>query len=179
MATLDQSLYGRHKKTVAVWLEHLRSGALDEAKETSLHGEFLHDVFGDILGYATFGRARDGQWELGAEKSVVSGGSADGAIGFFSKSHSRVVAPIDLGSDAFVLEVKKRRPKKGAALSPAGLKALRDLFEAEAPKIVEKRARILDLERTIAAAVHEAYGLTAEDLELLRATQPPRMPPGW
>ena len=36
-----------------------------------------------------------------------------------------------------------------------------------------------DLERTIAAAVHEAYGLTAEDLELLRATQPPRMPPGW
>jgi len=36
-----------------------------------------------------------------------------------------------------------------------------------------------DLERTIAAAVHEAYGLTAEDLELLRSTQPPRMPPGW
>jgi hypothetical protein len=85
----------------------------------------------------------------------------------------------NLGSDAFVHEVKKRRPKKGAALSPAGLKALRDLFEAETPKIVEKRARILDLERTIAAAVHEAYGLTAEDLELLRATQPPRMPPGW
>jgi hypothetical protein len=45
MDTLDQSLYGRHKKTVAVWLEHLRSGALDEAKETSLHGEFRHDVF--------------------------------------------------------------------------------------------------------------------------------------
>ena len=85
----------------------------------------------------------------------------------------------NLGSDAFVHEVKKRRPKKGVALSPAGLKALRALFEAEAPKIVEKRARILDLERTIAAAVHEAYGLTAEDLELLRATQPPRMPPGW
>jgi len=85
----------------------------------------------------------------------------------------------NLGSDAFVLEVKKRRPKKGAALSPAGLKALRDLFEAEATKIVEKRTRILDLERTIAAAVHQAYGLTAEDVELLRATQPPRMPPGW
>jgi hypothetical protein len=85
----------------------------------------------------------------------------------------------NLGSDAFVHEVKKRRPKKGAALSPAGLKTLRDLFEAEAPKIVEKRARILGFERTIAAAVHEAYGLTVEDLELLRSTQPPRMPPGW
>jgi hypothetical protein len=85
----------------------------------------------------------------------------------------------NLGSDAFVHEVKKRRPKKGAPLSPAGLKALRALFEAEAPGIIEKRARILELERTIATAVHEAYGLTAEDLELLRATQPPRMPQGW
>ncbi|MGB8294753.1 MAG: N-6 DNA methylase [Polyangia bacterium] len=109
MDTLDQSLYGRHKKTVAVWLEHLRSGALDEAKETSLHGEFLHDVFGDILGYATFGRARDGQWELGAEKSVVSGGSADGAIGFFSKGHSRVVAPIELKGATQFLEHAKGR----------------------------------------------------------------------
>ena len=85
----------------------------------------------------------------------------------------------NLGSDAFVHEVKKRRPKKGAALSPAGLKGLRALFETEVPGIVEKRAQILGLERTIAAAVHEAYGLAADDLELLRATQPPRMPPGW
>ena len=85
----------------------------------------------------------------------------------------------NLGSDAFVHEVKKRRPKKGAPLSPAGLKALRALFEAEAPGIIEKRGRILGLERTIASAVHEAYGLTAEDLDLLRATQPPRMPQGW
>ena len=85
----------------------------------------------------------------------------------------------NLGSDDFVHEVKKRRPKKGAPLSPAGLKALRSLFEAEAPGIVEKRTRILELERTIATAVHEAYGLTTEDLELLRATQPPRMLPGW
>ena len=109
MATLDQSLYGRHQKTIAVWLEQLRSGALDEAKETSLHGEFLHDVFGDIFGYATFGRARDGQWELGAEKSVVSGGSADGAIGFFSKGHSRVVAPIELKGATQFLEHAKGR----------------------------------------------------------------------
>jgi type I restriction-modification system DNA methylase subunit len=109
MAMLDQSLFGRHKQTVGVWLEHLRSGALDEAKEVSLHGEFLHDVFGDILGYTTFGRAQDGKWELGAEKSVVSGGSADGAIGFFSKGHSRVVAPIELKGATQFLEHAKGR----------------------------------------------------------------------
>lgn len=84
-----------------------------------------------------------------------------------------------LGSDPFVQEVKKRRSKKGPSLSPAGLKALRALFDAEAPGILEKRAKILEIERTIAAAVHAAYGLTDADLALLRATAPPRMPPGW
>ncbi|HVI02330.1 MAG TPA: hypothetical protein VM869_26640 [Enhygromyxa sp.] len=40
-------------------------------------------------------------------------------------------------------------------------------------------ARILDLERAIAEAVHTAYGLDDSDLALMRATAPPRMPPGW
>ena len=37
----------------------------------------------------------------------------------------------------------------------------------------------LELERAIADAVHAAYGLDAADLALMRATAPPRMPPGW
>ena len=81
--------------------------------------------------------------------------------------------------DDFVLEVKKRRPKKGAKLSPAGLKALRQLFDTEAAFIREKRVQIAAHERTLAQAIHMAYGLTAEDLELLRATAPPRMPSAW
>ncbi len=84
-----------------------------------------------------------------------------------------------LDSEAFVQNVRKRRPKKGSPLTPAGLKALRGLYEAEVPSILEKRARILQLERALASAVHEAYGLTAEDLALMRETQPPRVPPGW
>ena len=35
---------------------------------------------------------------------MVSGGSADGAIGFFSKGHSRVVAPIELKGATQFLE---------------------------------------------------------------------------
>jgi hypothetical protein len=83
-----------------------------------------------------------------------------------------------LDSDAFVREVKKRRPK-GSTLSPVALKALRTLFETAVPPILEKRAVILAHEREIASAVHEAYGLTPADLKLLRETAPPRMPPGW
>lgn len=64
-------------------------------------------------------------------------------------------------------------------LSPSALAELRKLFETEAPPLLAKRARILDLEREIAAAVHAAYGLDVADLALLRETAPPRMPPGW
>ena len=83
-----------------------------------------------------------------------------------------------LDSEDFVREVKTRRPK-GSHLSPPALKALRELYESEVPKILERRATILGHERTIAAAVHDAYGLTPDDLKLLRETAPPRMPPGW
>jgi hypothetical protein len=84
-----------------------------------------------------------------------------------------------LGSDAFVREVVKRRPKSAGRLTAAGLKELRAFYDAEAPAVVGKRAHILTLEREIAKAVHAAWGLTDADLSLLRQTAPPRMPPGW
>ena len=83
-----------------------------------------------------------------------------------------------LGSDDFVREVKKRRDKTAPALSVAALKALRALHDSEVPAVQEKRAQLLQHEHTLATAVHAAYQLTEEDLSLLRATQPPRMPPG-
>lgn len=109
IATLDPSIFRKHKKTVAVWLDHLRSGALDDTKEVSLHGGFLERIFGDVLGYTTMALAKDGQWELVAEKTVLSGGSADGAIGFFAKGKSRVVAPIELKGASQFLEHAKGR----------------------------------------------------------------------
>ena len=81
-----------------------------------------------------------------------------------------------LDSESFVREVRKRRK---APLTAAGLKQLRALFEAEAAPIAARRAQILGWERQIAAQVHAAWGLTGADLQLLRETQPPRMPPGW
>lgn len=106
---LDRSLFRKHEKTVGVWLEHLRSGALDEANEVQLHGGFLERIFGDVLGYSTWALAKDGAWELAAEKRVLSGGSADGALGFFStvKGQSKVVAPIELKGASVFLEHAK------------------------------------------------------------------------
>lgn len=111
IATLDPALFQRHEKTIGVWLDHLRSGALDETKETSLHGGFLERIFGDVLGYRTMATAHEGRWELVAERTMRSGGSADGAIGFFEKGrdNDRVVAPIELKGASQFLEHARGR----------------------------------------------------------------------
>lgn len=104
--SIDAALFRAHQKTLGIWLAHLQSGALDAASEVELHGGFLERIFGDVLGYATFAQAKDGVWELAAERKVLSGGSADGALGFFSKDkrQARVIAPIELKGAATLLE---------------------------------------------------------------------------
>ena len=64
IATLPPGLFQQHEPSLATWLNHLRCGALDETKESSLHGTFLERIFGDILGYRTIGRS--GQWVVGS-----------------------------------------------------------------------------------------------------------------
>ncbi|MEZ4296978.1 MAG: Eco57I restriction-modification methylase domain-containing protein [Polyangiaceae bacterium] len=80
------------------WVLALRAGKLDRAKEVSLHGDFLGDVFGRALGYQTLTTSGSGSWELSAERSMGGGGkSADGALGFFGHgSPDVVIAPIEL-----------------------------------------------------------------------------------
>ncbi|MBX7191312.1 MAG: hypothetical protein K1X94_04615 [Sandaracinaceae bacterium] len=105
---LPTGLFDKHRATIAPWLEHLKSGALDDTKEVSLHAGFLERVFGDVLGYRTMAKASGGAWDLVAEKSLL-GGSADGALGFFRHGESRVVAPIELKGAAQYLDHAKGR----------------------------------------------------------------------
>lgn len=96
---------GLHQK-VQPWIATLESGTLDEVKETSLHGDFLRDVFQDILGYRSVIQGGGQSWQIHAEQTISDGGgSADGALGFFTategkkgkvKLQGRVVAPIEL-----------------------------------------------------------------------------------
>lgn len=109
VAALPTGLVERHRPTLRPWLEHLRSGRLDDTKEVSLHGGFLERIFGDLLGYTTMARAVEGRWELTAEKTTFAGGSADGAIGEFTGRTQRVIAPIELKGAAQFLERAKGR----------------------------------------------------------------------
>ncbi|AFY59272.1 Eco57I restriction-modification methylase domain-containing protein [Synechococcus sp. PCC 6312] len=88
------------------WIDVLQSGTLDEIKETSLHGSFLADIFQAILGYRSVIAGGGQAWEIHAEQTISDGGgSADGALGFFTatvqakggvKLSGRVIAPIEL-----------------------------------------------------------------------------------
>ena len=81
-----------------------------------------------------------------------------------------------LDEATFVDEVVKRQGDKKRKLSPTALRQVRALFQTEAPPVQERRVEIARLERALAAEVHAAYGLTAEDEALMWETAPPRMP---
>jgi type I restriction-modification system DNA methylase subunit len=88
------------------WIETDRNGTLAKISEVQLHGEFLGDIFRDVLGYGTVTQSQGKTWELYAEASITDkGGRADAALGMFSavkggkgnvKLEGRIVAPIEL-----------------------------------------------------------------------------------
>jgi hypothetical protein len=81
-----------------------------------------------------------------------------------------------LDSDTFVAEVRKRRPKTAGALTPAALKALRAGYAEQAGPVQQLQTEAATLERRLADLVNTAYGLTPEEIAVLWATAPPRMP---
>ncbi|MBS9388011.1 MAG: Eco57I restriction-modification methylase domain-containing protein [Dolichospermum sp. WA123] len=95
----------RHK-IIKKWIEALNSGTLNQVKEVSLHGDFLKDIFQDVLGYSSIIAGGGKVWEIHAEQTIADGGgSADAAVGFFTatennkgkvKLQGKVVAPIEL-----------------------------------------------------------------------------------
>jgi type I restriction-modification system DNA methylase subunit len=82
-----------------------------------------------------------------------------------------------LSRDEFLAEVGKRRRAAGK-LKPSDLKYLREVYDEHAVPINERRARALLMERRLAGLVNRAYGLTADEVDLLWTTAPPRMPVG-
>lgn len=103
--TFPADLAGRHQK-ILQWIAALKTGTLNQVKEVSLHGDFLKDTFQEVLGYRSVIQGGGKSWELHAEQAISDGGgSADGALGFFTavegkkgkvKLRGRVVAPIEL-----------------------------------------------------------------------------------
>jgi hypothetical protein len=104
--SFPQDMEVRRQK-LGTWIAALKTGTLDEVKEVSLHGSFINDIFQDVLGYRSVIQGAGKAWEINAEQTISDGGgSADGAIGFFTAADNpkgkavslqgKVIAPIEL-----------------------------------------------------------------------------------
>ncbi len=81
-----------------------------------------------------------------------------------------------LSGEAFVAEVRKRRPKGAPRLSPATITELIATHAHYAQPLQRRAAEIRDLERRLSDLVNQAYRLSDDDIEILWRTAPPRMP---
>jgi len=78
------------------WINLEKEGHLNKKKETQLDANFLHEVFGDALGYAPSTKSPE-VWQLERNYSISDVGTADGALGNFKPGDlSDVVAVIEL-----------------------------------------------------------------------------------
>lgn len=88
----------------------------------------------------------------------------------------KLLIPEALDADAFVAEVRKRRPSGRRSVTPAELRRLREAFEESAGRLRALTLTAAGHERTISDDVMVAYGLTAEEQALVWNTAPPRTP---
>ncbi|WP_254174179.1 Eco57I restriction-modification methylase domain-containing protein [Planktothrix pseudagardhii] len=120
--TFPDDLLDRHE-ILQRWINTLKAGTLEKVKETSLQGDFLKDIFQDILGYRSVISGEGKTWEIHAEQTISDGGGfADGALGLFTaiegkggkvKLQGKIIAPIELKSAKDDLD----RPAPGRKLS--------------------------------------------------------------
>ena len=81
-----------------------------------------------------------------------------------------------LDEHTFVEEVRKHRAKTTGKLSPAALKDLQSGYAEQITPIQQYRTEAMVLERKLSDLINAAYSLTPEEIALLWATAPPRMP---
>ncbi len=92
--TLPESVLERRPK-LEKWAEIIATGSVDAHKEVEILGDFLNDVFCELLGYT---RAVDnpGRYTVSREKHVQANGKfADAVLGEFGAEAKRYVAAVE------------------------------------------------------------------------------------
>lgn len=75
------------------WGKTIRDRSIETQKETALHGNFKQRIICDVLGYQDFNDS--GQWTVDVE-AQIGAGSVDLALGQFTKTERRIIAPFEL-----------------------------------------------------------------------------------
>jgi hypothetical protein len=88
----------------------------------------------------------------------------------------RLENPTELDMQAFLEEVRKRRPKTAKRLTPSALRAIQAGYTEQMVPLQQRKTESATLERRISELINAAYGLTPEEVALLWETAPARMP---
>jgi len=98
------------KKAILLnWKKLIQSGAIRKAGEISIHGEFLIDIFSNVLGYKRIAES-PAEWNLWHEKKTqLDASKADGALGFFSDKEQDIRVIIELKGAGTDLDAKQQR----------------------------------------------------------------------
>ncbi len=108
------------QRILSNWERTIKTQTLKGAGETPVHGDFLIDIFSNVLGYKRMAEHPEG-WNLTPEKKTeLDATKADGTLGFFTKETSDVRALIELKSaDADVDAKQHRKQDKRSAVEQA------------------------------------------------------------
>ncbi len=100
----------QHKKTVLTnWKLAVESTTLKNAGEVAIHGDFLIDIFCQVLGYKRQ-IEHPAEWNLTHEqKTKTDATKADGALGFFTSTYQDIRAVIELKDIRTDLDAKQHR----------------------------------------------------------------------
>jgi hypothetical protein len=126
------------------------------------------------------GRILSAAAELGAKTAAIASQSvaiADWLKQEFGiqKISNALKRPENLDSDSFVAAVRASIPKK-RKLTAAEIAELRREHTTTIEPARKIKGEIFTLELTLSDLVNEAYGLTADEIQLMWETAPPRMP---
>ncbi|NIN47062.1 MAG: N-6 DNA methylase [Candidatus Aminicenantes bacterium] len=91
------------------WKQVLESQSLKGLGEISIHGDFLIDIFSNVLGYKRVTENQE-EWNLVHEKKTFTDASkADGALGFFTPDSDDIRVVIELKSLRTDLDARQQR----------------------------------------------------------------------
>lgn len=117
--------------------------------------------------------------EIARERREIIDGMLDWLHSEFGidKPGNALTESYNLTTDAFVDEVKKRRPGRSTVTS-AELRRLREEYDGTVPGLRALNSRATEIEMELSDLVFEAYGLSEEEMSVIWRTAPPRMPAG-
>ena len=165
-----------------MWWYHWREAQHGKDEALRLFSEYMVTVplvQPDSDGEAAFERLVQEAAGLASAQQATARGITDWLRVEYDilKPGNKLSAFADLDTPAFLAEVKKRRPK-GTRLGPSDVAALSGEHRSAREAWQQRAGRIAAIERELSTMVMDAFQLTDEERTLVRATAPPRMPPG-